>query len=393
MRETIRIRSSSTINLLKHLIRIPSVNPEVEGGQGEQAVAEFIADWFRRTGRFHVSEQKVSKGRFNVVALLAGRGDGRSLMLNGHMDTVGTSNMTVNPFHPFVEHGRIHGRGSCDMKGPIAAMMSAMLALAKSKRKLKGDVLFTAVVDEEAMSLGTSALIKAFRADAAIVGEPTRMDIAIAHKGYAWFEIETAGRRAHGSMPEKGIDAIEKMAKIISQLDSIRRQHKMKKHPLVGSPKIHTSTITGGSDWSTVPAKCVLRLERRLIPGERPREALRELRDTIAQCVMHDNTLRAKVSLIHHADSMEVSAHAPHIFVLHKNARQLCGRGEIIGVPYWTDASILVNQAGIPSCLFGPGDIKVAHAQDEYIEADDVLTAAQIYAETALDYCDTERRP
>jgi acetylornithine deacetylase/succinyl-diaminopimelate desuccinylase-like protein len=216
------------------------------------------------------------------------------------------------------------------------------------------------------------------------------MDIAVAHKGYAWFEIETTGKRAHGSVPERGTDAIEKMAKIISQLDSIRSHHKTRKHPLVGTPRIHTSTITGGSDWSTVPAKCVLRLERRLIPGEDTREAVTELRNAVDRCIMHDSTLRAKVRMIHHADSMQVDANAPHITMLRKKVRQLCGRGKIVGVPYWTDASILVNQARIPSCLFGPGDISVAHGQEEYIEANDVLTASRIYAEAALDYCNRE---
>jgi acetylornithine deacetylase/succinyl-diaminopimelate desuccinylase-like protein len=272
------------------------------------------------------------------------------------------------------------------MKGPLAAMMSALVALAESKERFTGDVIFTGVVDEEYMSIGTSELVKRFRADAAIVGEPTGMDIAIAHKGYAWLEIETIGRRAHGSIPEKGVDAIEKMGEIISQLGSIRRTHRLKKHPLVGTPRIHTSTITGGSDWSTVPATCVLRLERRLVPGENPQDAVKELRGIVADCARGDRTLRAKVRLIHHADSMEVLK-APHTSILRKQVKVFTGRGKMVGVPYWTDASILVNQAKIPSCLFGPGDIAVAHSPNEYIRVRDVLVAARIYAETARAFC------
>ncbi len=384
---SLQVNFRSTVDLLRSLIRIPSVNPAIEDGQGEQAIASYIAEWFRKTKHFRVYEQKVTKNRFNVVAILDGRGEASSLMFNGHMDTVGTSNMTISPFRSFARAGRIHGRGSCDMTGSVAAMMYAMLALAESKRRLEGDVIFTGVVDEEYESLGTLELIKRFRADAAVVGEPTGMNIAIAHKGYAWLEVETIGKRAHGSVPELGIDAIEKMAKIISELDSARRRHDQKVHPLVGTPRIHTSTIAGGSDWSTVPANCTLRLERRLIPGESAQDAVNELRTTLRNCSRHDPTLKARIRLIHHGGSMEVDAKAPHISVLRQHARRLGGRGKIVGVPYWTDASILVNQAKIPSCLFGPGDIGVAHSPDEHVRASDVVAAARIYAETAQDYC------
>jgi acetylornithine deacetylase/succinyl-diaminopimelate desuccinylase-like protein len=305
------------------------------------------------------------------------------------MDTVGTTDMTIEPFSPLVKGGLVHGRGSCDMKGPMAAMISASMAIASAKRRLAGDLVFAGVVDEEYKSLGTSTLIKRFKTNAAIVGEPTAMDIAIAHKGYAWLEIETIGKRAHGSIPERGIDAIEKMGKIIAALEKVREQHSLKKHPLVGAPKIHTSSIEGGSDWSTTPANCILRVERRLIPGEGPRDAIRELRQIVASCSKRDKKLRAKVRLIHQADPMEVEK-APHIRLLRENVRRFRGRGLIVGVPYWTDASILVNQARIPSCLFGPGDIAVAHSSDEYIAQNDVLRAAHIYAETACAYCDSQ---
>jgi acetylornithine deacetylase len=381
----IHVARSATLDLLKRLIRIRSVNPSIEEGNGEEEIATFIAEWFRRMRLFKIFEQKVSKRRFNVVVTLEGKGRGKSLMLNGHMDTVGTSAMTVKPFDPLVRNGMIYGRGSCDMKGSIAAMMSAMAGLAKSK-ELAGDVLFTAVVDEEHMSIGTSELIKRFRADAAIVGEPTGMDIAIAHKGYAWLEIETTGRRAHGSVPERGVDAIEKMAKIISQLETLRRQYRLKEHPLVGTPKVHTSAIVGGSDWSTVPARCLLKIERRLIPGEKSGEAVQELRRIVGSCSKKDRSIRARVRLVHHADSVEVTK-ASHIPILRQHVKRFGGRGKIIGVPFWTDAAILVNQAGIPTCVFGPGNIKVAHSPSEYIRVRDVVAGAHVYAETAWAYC------
>jgi len=380
------IKGALTIGLLKRLIQIRSVNPAIDSSENEMEIASFIAQWFRKTNRFRVTEQKVSKGRFNVVAVLDGKEGGRTLMLNGHMDTVGVTNMTISPFRPIIEHGRIHGRGACDMKGSLAAMMSAMLALSNSKAPLAGDVMFAAVVDEEYKSIGTSELVKRFRADAAIVGEPTGLDVAIAQKGYAWLEVETIGRRAHGSVPEEGIDAIEKMAKIISRLDYVRNKHSSIRHRLVGTPRIHTSTITGGSDWSSVPASCTLRVERRLIPGEHPSTALAELQELVRHCSSADRNLKARVRIVHHAGAFEVDANELLIKILRRSLRRIGASGRIVGVPYWTDAAILVNEARIPTCLFGPGDIRVAHGPDEYVASQDVVQAAGAYAETAQQY-------
>lgn len=379
-------KPSSVVSLLKSLIRIPSVNPIIEPARNEAQLATYIADWFRRTHKFSVTEQKVSKDRFNVVAVLPGRKDGPSLMLNGHMDTVGTSNMITKPFDPFIENGRMHGRGSCDMKGSIAAMMSAMLSLANSNQRLDGDVVFSGVVDEEYESIGMYQLVKRFRTTAAIVGEPTNLNIATAHKGYAWLEIETTGRRIHGSTPEKGIDAIEKMAKIISQLETIRRKHSRIRHRLVGTPRIHTSMISGGSDWATVPAKCTLRIERRLIPGEKPQDSVTELKQIIAECSKRDPQLKATIRLIHHADAIDVKR-ARHISVLQHELKSAGINGKLVGVPYWTDAAILVTHGKIPSCLFGPGNIENAHSPDEFVRIRDVINSVPIYVKTAQRFC------
>jgi acetylornithine deacetylase/succinyl-diaminopimelate desuccinylase family protein len=383
---SLKIDPKLTFKLLRDLIKIPSVNPSIHEDYDEEAIANYIARWLRKTKRFSVIEQTVDKNRFNVIAILDGKGDGKSLMLNGHMDTVGTSYMTANPFRAVIRNGRVYGRGACDMKGSLAAMMSAILALANFTKRLEGDVIFSGVVDEEHGSKGTAKLIERFRPDAAIVGEPTDLDIAIAHKGYAWVEVEIFGKEAHGSVPERGVDAIEKMATLVTRLETLRRQHKLLKHPLVGIPKIHTSTISGGTDWSTVPGKCVLRLERRLIPGEKPEDSIKEVRKLIHAISMKDDEFRAKVKLIHHADSMEIDARAPHIRILQEAAKRFTGKGRIVGVPYWTDASLLLNRGKISSCLFGPGDIGVAHSKNENIKVRDVEVAARIYAATAWKY-------
>jgi len=381
-----KITTGQTVQLLKHLVSIPSVNPGIENGCGEAELGSFIADWFRRAKRFDVYEQRVSKDRFNVIAILRGKGHGESLMLNGHMDTVGTSGMHGDPFATKARGGVIRGRGSCDMKGALAAMMTGMLRLANSTHKPGGDVLFTAVVDEEHGSIGTSRLVKRFTADAAIVGEPTGMNIGVAHKGYAWVEVETFGKRAHGSVPEKGIDAIEKMTKIISGIKEIRRRHKLRKHPLLGTAKIHTSRITGGSDWSSVPSHCVLQLERRLLPNETGKDATNEIKQLVSEIARRDKELRASVRLVRCADAMQVN-NPPQLPILQNAAKRFGVPVRIVGVPYWTDAAILVNEAKIPTLVFGPGDIAQAHSPDEYVKVDEVLKAANIYTQTAKHFC------
>jgi acetylornithine deacetylase/succinyl-diaminopimelate desuccinylase-like protein len=272
------------------------------------------------------------------------------------------------------------------MKGALAAMMCAMLSLSKSARKPAGDVLFTAVIDEEYMSIGTSELIKRYRADAAIIGEPTNARVAVAHKGYVWLEIEMEGKAAHGSTPENGIDAIENMARIIRMLDTVRREYRRKRHPLLGTANIHTSSITGGTDWSTIPAKCRLGLERRLMPGDTAEGALRELKRVVRFASIEDRKINAKVRLIHHADSMQVER-PPHLAILREQVLRAGGQPRPIGLPFWTDASILWNRGKVPTCIYGPGDIAVAHGQTEHVSVRELVTTARVYAETAAAYC------
>ena len=213
----IRIPKNSTTEILKKLVKINSVNPDIGDGPGETKIAEEIARMLDSDG-LEVQTQKLSGDRVNVIGILRGEGGGRSLMLSGHMDTVGVEGMEIPPFDPVVKDGNLHGRGSCDMKGGLAGIISAAKAIAKSKIRLKGDLYVSGVADEEYVSVGTEALVEKYKTDGAVVGEPTRMGVGVAHMGYLWLEVETRGRTAHGSVPERGHDAIVDMARIVSEI-------------------------------------------------------------------------------------------------------------------------------------------------------------------------------
>jgi acetylornithine deacetylase len=376
------------LHALQELVAANSVNPAVGNGPGEMAVSNMLFDRLSSIPRLEVRRQHVTDDRWNVMAILRGSGGGRSLMLNGHMDTVGVQGMTIEPFTPFVKKGLLHGRGACDMKGAIAAMLGAARSLAESESRLRGDVIFTFVVDEEHMSLGMRQLLKEHEADAAIVGEPTDMNIATAHKGFLWIEVEIKGRAAHGSVPEKGIDSIVHAAEIVSRLKELQDRLGRRTHPLVGTPKIHTSTIEGGTHWSIVPDRCVLRLERRTIPGEKAAPVMREVQQLLRRIKQQDRTLNAKARKVFECPPLETAQTAPIVQKLRQVVREVTKKNaQIVGVPYWTDGALLAHSASIPTCIFGPGNIGVAHSPDEYVNVKDVLRAAEIYGRISQRFC------
>jgi len=383
--DMLKIDRDDVVHLLKSLIEIESVNPHMDGS-GETEVSNFIVDHLESLG-MDVIIQDVVDDRSNVIGILRGEEGNRRLMMNGHTDTVGVKRMTIDPFNPVMKNGNIHGRGACDMKGPLVGMMIAAKALVDSGIKLKGDLVLSAVVDEEYKSIGTEKLIQEHSADAVIVGEPTNFDVGIAHKGFVWLEIETYGKAAHGSIPEEGVDAIVQMVKVISQITNLEKKYARKQHDLVGTPKIHTSLIEGGSEWSVVPDLCRLRLERRTIPGETSSTVIEEISQILNELSAEDPLLNAKIQNLFERQPMEIAPDEPIVkdlsLAVHE-VRQIEPR--LVGEPYWTDASLFVN-ASIPTCLFGPGDIALAHSADEFIKIDDVIDAAQIYAFTAQSFC------
>ncbi|MFW9893859.1 MAG: M20/M25/M40 family metallo-hydrolase, partial [Candidatus Thorarchaeota archaeon] len=255
---------SSLLSRLKELVAIESINPSlVEGGSGETLVADYIVDQLDAIGA-DITLQRFDSNRVNVIGVLRGDGDGQNLMLNGHMDTVGTTGMEIDPFNPVYKDGKVFGRGAFDMKASLSAMLSVGEAFIQSKEQLCGDLVLAFVADEEYGSRGTEELVKDFTADAAIVTEPTTLDVIIAHRGFAWARIDVLGRAAHGSLYNEGIDAIAKAGKIllaIEQLDLSFEQ--LPKHPLLQRGSVHASLIKGGTELSTYPSNCRIEIERR----------------------------------------------------------------------------------------------------------------------------------
>jgi acetylornithine deacetylase len=373
------------IELVRRMVRIDSRNPSlVPGAPGELALATFLRDTLTSWG-LEARLQEAALGRPNVIATLRGSGGGRSLMFNGHLDVVGVEGMTHAPFDALESEGRVYGRGASDMKGGVAAMCAAA---ARLRGKLKGDVVITGVVDEEWQSIGTSALIAAgIRADAAIVTEPTRLGFMPAHKGFAWLQATLHGRAAHGSRWDIGVDAIRHAGLLLAELDRVDREElPRRRHPLLGRPSLHASSIEGGTGLSTYPDRCVIRIERRTIPGETADEALRELRVACDRVQSAVSELRADVDLLFAQPPSDVEQDAPIAQALTSVIAAQRLDATPMGMSAWTDAALL-NAAGIPAVCFGPGDMGLAHAAEEYIDVDEVERATEMLGELATTWC------
>jgi len=372
------VADATLVELTSALVAIDSVNPDLApGGAGEREAAGFVAGWLRD----HGLEVEVvgDAARPSVIAAARGTGGGRTLLLNGHLDTVGVAGMDA-PHEPRVEDGRLYGRGSYDMKAAVAA---AMLGVAEARELgLRGDVVLTAVADEEVGSIGTEAALERLTADAAIVCEPTELRLAVAHRGFAGFEIETRGRAAHGSRPDLGIDAISKMGRVLVELEAHGdRLLAGTRHPLLGPGSLHASLIEGGQEYSSYPERCLLTGERRLLPGESTADLEAELAAVLARARAADPSLEVETRLLLSRDAFEIDPAHELVRVVAAAA----GDPEIVGLPFWADSG-LTAAAGIPTVLFGPAG-EGAHALVEWVDLESVERCRDVYLAVARAVC------
>jgi len=310
--------------------------------------------------------------------VLEGREPGPAIMLCGHLDTVGVEGMT-NPFTPRVVDGRLYGRGAQDMKGGVAAMIAAAVMLATKWRR--GRLIVACVADEEYESVGADALVQEWTADAAIVTEPTDLTMAVGHKGFAWIEVTTTGRAAHGSRPREGRDAIVDMARVLMELDAKDRELQARppsEHQ--GTASLHASIISGGRELSVYPDHCMLQIERRTVSGEEDSVIIREVNAILELLHAADHGFRADARLMTSRPPYRLSPTEPLPVAL---AASLESRGLSAtpgGMSFWTDAAILAG-AGIPSLLFGPGGAGL-HSVEEYVNLADVDVCRDVLIDT-----------
>lgn len=371
------------IALLSDLVANNSINPSlVPGAPGEAAAAE-VARAFMAAAGMDVEVEEVLPGRPNVIGVLEGSEPGPTVMLCGHLDTVGVEGMDA-PFSPRMDDdGRLYGRGSQDMKGGVAAMLGAAAMLAPSWKR--GKLIVAGVIDEEYESAGAEALVKKWKADAAIVTEPTDLQLAVAHKGFAWIEITTRGRAAHGSRPAEGRDAIMRMGRVLAALE--QRDRELQARPsagLQGVASLHASIIAGGRELSVYPDQCVLQMERRTVTGEEGKVPLAEVEGILVRLRAQDNQFDASAKLMTSRPpySLDPGHALPVALAAALSSRKLYSLPS--GMSFWTDAAILAA-AGIPSVLFGPGGAGL-HSIEEYVNVDDVLVCRDVLAETVHEF-------
>jgi acetylornithine deacetylase len=370
---------SEVRELVAQLVSIDSVNPGlVDGAPGEGRIAALVADWCRAAG-LEVELEEPAPGRPNVLARARGSGGGRSLALNAHLDTVGTDGME-HPLEPRVVDARLYGRGSFDMKGSLAAAMVATKEAARLG--LAGDVVLTAVIDEEVASQGTTAALARLRPDAAIVCEPTQLKVAVAHRGFVGFEIVTRGVAAHGGRPDLGVDAIVKMGHVLVGLGALDRSLRDGPgHPLLRSGSLHAGLVEGGVGFSTYPDRCLLQGERRTVPGETLEQIEGELEAVLAAAARDDPGFRGEWRVVLARSPFEVSEREEVVRLVLRHAGEAVGVGET----YWAD-SALYDEAAVPAVLFGPAG-EGAHADVEWVDLPSVERCVEVYTAVAADFC------
>ncbi len=385
-----RLAVEEVVDLASSLVAIES-HRDAPGR--EKRCSEKIASVFRSWG-IESSLPPALEGRPNVTAILRGSGGGASLMFNGHVDTVPAYEMDYPPFVPRVEGGLLYGRGSVDMKGALACMMTAMRLLKETGVPLAGDVLFTGVINEEDRSEGTEYLVRnGPKADRCVVGEPTGLAIMAGHRGLEWLQFEFLGKAAHGGTPEKGINAISMAARFIRRVEeTLIPELRKRVHPLIGPAVMNFGTIKGGTQPSTVADRCILQIDRRWIPSERLESVLGEYEDILASLSGEDPSfsssmtrMESNMATMDHYP-MEIAVDDPLVTGLSRALRSLTGaEPRIAAFGGWTDASLISNFGHIPTLVFGPGDLAVAHSRNEHVPVEELRLATLAYALLAAD--------
>jgi acetylornithine deacetylase len=368
-------RSGDAVAIAQLLVATPSVNPSLDaGGQGEERIAAVVVDLLRHWG-LEVETSQVAPGRPNVLARIEGTSE-TTLLLNGHLDTVGVEAMTVPPFSAQIVGSRLFGRGSSDMKGGVAALLSAVRRLVVEGPRPNLVVLLTA--DEEHASLGMEAGVREVEADLAVVCEPTELAVMPAHKGFVWTKAVFEGRAAHGSLPAEGIDAIRHAAHFVTELDRYTSElGRRAPHPLLGFGSIHAGTIAGGTAPSVYPERCEVQLECRTMPGDGPDTVLAELTEILEALRAREPAVTGAIEITLARPGTEVPADARVVTHLLDACRAHGLPATVRGMTAWVDAAYL-NEAGIPTVCFGPGSMDQAHTADEWIEVSQIRSCAEV---------------
>lgn len=383
--------AANPVSLAQPLVSIPSVNPMGGDQSGpeyfETRVTEFLVDLFGRWGApFEVHE--VCPGRANVLAKFDAGPDRPTILWDAHQDTVPVEGMTIPPFDPQIRDGRLYGRGACDVKGGLAAMLSAFARLLRERPAEASNIVLSCTCDEEATQLGVRDLIRLWGPDAgrskllctpplaAVVAEPTDLDVVVAHRGATRWKIRTKGRACHSSDPTQGINAIYRMARVVLVLEEYAAALPGLKppHPLCGPATLSVGKITGGQSVNIVPDVCEIEIDRRSMPSEDPLKVMQEVNDYVRSRV--DFEIEALPPWIA-AGPLSDAANGPVAAALLDAIRPTVGTRRRLGVPYGTNAST-IEAAGVPSIVFGPGSIAQAHTKDEWLPVAELHAAAEI---------------
>jgi len=375
-----------TTQTLQKLVQINSVNPGLDpDGQGEEEIASFICDTLDGLS-IPFEASTLAPGRINVTARIKGSGGGKSLMLNAHTDTVGVEGMD-DPFSGKIVGNRLYGRGAYDMKGSIAAILGAAKALKEDGIKLNGDLILSFVADEEHESIGAQALVKSLTADAAIVTEPTDLNLCLAHRGFGIFKISTKGKTAHGGRHKHGIDANMHMGLILAELHKLsRRLPEENTHPLCGQASLHVPLISGGRSLFVYSSSCTIHAERRTIPGETLEDVKTELQSVIDQLASQNPQFHASLEPEIWRSPYEVDASSAIAETTKKAAADTTGKSPgVIGHTWWEDSAIF-GEAGIETVILGPAGGGI-HEDVEWVELDSVHLLGEILYRAATDFC------